>query len=62
MIFELNEKEWGRLRNYAKDLTRTEFRQASRMALASIATGKDVHGKRFVSEYIARECEKWCKQ
>lgn len=62
MITELNTMEWARLRDFAKERTVREFRLVGRETLLAVAKRADVNGRKYVSEAIARECEKWCKQ
>lgn len=57
----LNTMEWCRLRDYAKQRTIAEFRNNGLAGLYAIAKRTDENKKNFVSEVIARECEKWCK-
>lgn len=58
----LNTMEWCRLRDFAKQRTVAELRTNGLADLYAVAKRTDTNKKKWVSEAIAKECEKWCKQ
>lgn len=64
MIAQLSAMEWARLRDFAKTHTVEQLRQYKRQSLANVIKRRPIEstGGQSVSEAIARECEKWCKQ
>lgn len=61
MIKSLNTIEWARLREWAKQHTVEEWRILSRSSLYCVAKKREMGSRKTISEAIARECEKWCK-
>ena len=61
MITQLTPIEWGRLRLAASVRTVAELRTLGTSGLYAIAKRTDQNKNNYVSEAIARECEKWCK-
>lgn len=61
MITQLAPMEWARLRAAASVRTVAEFRTLGLAGLYAIAKRTDQNKNNYVSEAIARECEKWCK-
>lgn len=62
MITQLTPMEWARLRAAASVRTVAELRTLGTSGLYAIAKGTDQNKRKYVSEAIAREWEKWCKR